>query len=86
MTQKTQIREFSREDLDTVVALIHHVVDISYKDVYPAGALKLYKEFHCRENILTDAENGYCVIAEISGRIVGTGTLLDDGIRRVYQQ
>jgi putative acetyltransferase len=84
MTQKTQIREFSREDLDTVVALIHHVVDISYKDVYPAGALKLYKEFHCRENILTDAENGYCVIAEISGRIVGTGTLLDDGIRRVY--
>ena len=84
MTHKTQIREFSRGDLDTLVALIHHVVDISYKDVYPVGALKLYKEFHCYENILADAEKGYCVIAEISGRIVGTGTLLDDGIRRVY--
>ena len=84
MTNSIQIREFSREDLDTVVSLIHHVVDVSYRDVYPAGALNLYKEFHSRDNILNDAENGYCVVAENGGRIVGTGTLLDDGIRRVY--
>ncbi len=84
ITQNIQIREFNREDLDTIVALIHHVVNVSYRDVYPAGALKLYKEFHSRENILNDAENGYCVIAENGGRIIGTGTLLDDGIRRVY--
>jgi putative acetyltransferase len=84
MTHDIQIRKFSREDLDTVVSLIHHVVDVSYTDVYPAGALKLYREFHSRENVLNDAENGYCVIAENGGKIVGTGTLLDDGIRRVY--
>ncbi|UCD08227.1 MAG: GNAT family N-acetyltransferase [Dehalococcoidales bacterium] len=84
MTHNIQIREFHREDLDTIVALIHQVVEISYKDVYPEGALKLYKEFHSRENILHDAENGYCVLAEDNGRIIGTGTLLDDGIRRVY--
>ncbi len=84
MRQEIQIREFCREDLDTAVSLIHHVVDISYREVYPANALKLYKEFHSRENILNDAENGYCIIAENSCRIVGSGTLLDDGIRRVY--
>ena len=84
MTNNIQIREFGKEDIDTVVALIHQVVDISYRDVYPAAALNLYKEFHCRDNILNDAENGYCVVAENSDRIVGTGTLLDDGIRRVY--
>ena len=64
--------------------MIHHVVNISYKDVYPSGALNLYKEYHSRDNILNDAENGYCVVAENGARIVGTGTLLDDGIRRVY--
>jgi putative acetyltransferase len=84
MTNNIQIREFTSEDLDMVVGLIHHVVDFSYTDVYPAGALELYREFHSRENILNDAKNGYCVIAENAGRIVGTGTLLDDGIRRVY--
>ena len=67
-----------------VVSLIRHVVDVSYKDAYPAGALNLYKEFHSRDNILNDAENGYCVIAENAGKIVGTGTLLENGIRRVY--
>ena len=84
MSKEIQIREFNREDLDTIVTLINHAVDVSYKDVYPAGALSLYKEFHSRENILNDAENGYCVVAENGGQIVGTGTLLDDGIRRVY--
>lgn len=79
-----QIREFKRDDLDMVFQLIHHVVDTSYKDAYPAGALKLYKEFHSRDNILNDAEGGYCVIAVNDGQIVGTGTLLEDGIRRVY--
>ena len=84
MMNNIKIREFSREDLDTVVSLIHHVVDISYRDVYPAGALNLYKEFHSRDNILNDAEHGYCVVAENDEQIVGTGTLLDDGIMRVY--
>ena len=84
MSQNIQIREFTREDLDTVVSLIHYVVDISYRDVYPRNALNLYKEFHSRDNILNDAEHGYCVVAENDGYIVGTGTLLDDGIRRVY--
>lgn len=84
MEQNIKIREFTREDLDAVVALIHHVVETSYKYVYPADALKLYKEFHSRDNILNDAENGYCVVAEHGGRIMGTGTLLEDGIRRVY--
>jgi GNAT superfamily N-acetyltransferase len=84
LKQDIRIRKFRKEDLDPVLTLIHNVVDVSYKDVYPAEALELYKEFHCRENILNDAGNGYCVIAENGGRIVGTGTLLDDGIRRVY--
>ncbi len=84
MNRDIRIREFTKDDLDSVVTLIHHVVDVSYKDVYPPKALGLYKEFHSRENILNDAENGYCVIAESAGEIVGTGTLMDDAVRRVY--
>ncbi|MBN2238484.1 MAG: GNAT family N-acetyltransferase [Dehalococcoidales bacterium] len=78
------IREFREEDLDAVVELVHHVVDISYHDVYPAAAMKMYKRFHSSENVLHDARNGYCVIAENDGTIVGTGTRTEDNIRRVY--
>jgi GNAT superfamily N-acetyltransferase len=84
MTQTIQIREFREEDLESVYRLVHKVVDICYRDVYPAGALKIYKTFHSRENILRDIHSGYCVVAENCGEIVGTGTLLEDWVRRVY--
>ena len=84
MKQEIRVREFKEEDLDSVFRLIHHVVGISYRDVYPAQALEMYREFHSRDNILHDAVSGYCVVAERGGELVGTGTLVDDNIRRVY--
>jgi len=84
MPQTIQIREFKEDDLEAVHKLVIKVVDTCYQGVYPAGALVLYKNFHCRENILNDTRSGYCVVAENSGEIVGTGTLLNDWVRRVY--
>ena len=79
-----KIREFTEDDLDRVVALVRYVVDVSYKDAYPADALRMYKRYHSRENIRNDASSGYCVVAELNGFIVGTGTLVDNVVRRVY--
>lgn len=84
MTQNTKIREFTEHDLDSVVRLVHRVVDVCYTPVYPAGALALYKRYHSRENILSDAWTGYCVVAEKGSEIVGTGTLIEADVRRVY--
>jgi putative acetyltransferase len=44
----------------------------------------MFKEYHSRENILDDARNGYTLVAEEDRVIVGTGTLLDTSIRRVF--
>jgi putative acetyltransferase len=82
--REINIREFSEEDLESVCRLIHHVVDICYGDVYPTKALAMYKNFHSCENIKNDAASGYCVVAEKDGELVGTGTLLEDHVRRVY--
>lgn len=82
--QDLTIREFRKEDLEAIHRLINHVVDIAYRDVYPEKALEMYRHFHCRENILNDALSGYCVVAVNDDEIIGTGTLIEDGIRRVY--
>lgn len=84
MIQGIAIREFRKEDLEAVHRLIHHVVDVSYRIVYPEGALKIYREYHNIENIRQDTEAGYCVVAENGNGIVGTGILLEENIRRVY--
>jgi hypothetical protein len=84
MIQSIAIREFRKEDLEAVHRLIHQVVDVSYRVVYPEGALKIYREYHNIENIRQDTEAGYCVVAENGNGIVGTGMLLEENIRRVY--
>jgi len=84
MRREILIREFTEKDLESVYGLIQNAVAISYRDIYPEEALDLYKEYHNRDNILNDATAGYCVVAENGSEIVGTGTLLEGNVRRVY--
>lgn len=78
------IRRFHEDDLPCVQELVHSTINISYPPDYSADVIGLFKEFHCRENILEDAENGCTLLALYNGEIVGTGTLLGAHIRRVF--
>jgi GNAT superfamily N-acetyltransferase len=80
----TTIRLFHEDDLPYVYELIHKTIDTSYRADYSARVIGLFKEFHSRENILEDTKNGCTLVALHSGEIVGTGTLLDAHIRRVF--
>jgi GNAT superfamily N-acetyltransferase len=41
-------------------------------------------DYHREEAILRDAERGSTVVLDKAGRILGTGTIVDDEIRRVF--
>ena len=84
MPTDTTIRRFTHDDLDVVHNLVHSTIDISYRPDYPEKVIKLFKEFHSREIILDDAENGCTLVALHDGEIVGTGTLLGGHIQRVF--
>ena len=84
MPTDTTIRRFTHDDLDVVHNLVHSTIDISYRPDYPEKVIKLFKEFHSRETILYDAENGCTLVALHDGEIVGTGTLLGGHIQRVF--
>ena len=84
MGQYIQIREFNEEDLSSVYKLIQDTIDISYYKVYSKEAIEFFKEHHSIEHILDDAVNGYTIIAEHEGEILGTATLFGSNIRRVF--
>jgi len=79
-----EIRRFKRRDLKEVKSLIDRTIEVSYRDAYPNEAIDFFKEYHSEEHILDDAEEGYSIVVVSNGRIVGTGTLLDTNIRRVF--
>jgi ribosomal protein S18 acetylase RimI-like enzyme len=78
------IRPFKETDIETVWALVQRTIGISYRPDYSPEAIRFFQEYHPREKILDDAANGRIIVAEQNQTIVGTGTLREAHIRRVF--
>ena len=84
MKESIVIREFIPSDLDAVAELVYGTIETSYAGIYGPESKNFFVEYHSLDNILNDASNGYTVVALYGTEIVGTGTLLENDIRRVF--
>jgi GNAT superfamily N-acetyltransferase len=86
VTRKSDIsiRKFTQSDLGAVRKLIFDTIDVCYRDDYCQEAIKFFKDWHCDEHILKDARAGYMIVLVEDGKIVGTGTINDGEIKRVF--
>jgi GNAT superfamily N-acetyltransferase len=78
------IRKFNFSDLDTVRGLIQNTVDVCYSDVYSKEAVRFFKDWHCDENVLKDANEGHTIVLEKDCRVIGTGTFVGNEIKRLF--
>jgi GNAT superfamily N-acetyltransferase len=78
------LRKFEKGDLGSAKRLIDRTIDISYAGAYPAEAIAFFKAHHSQAHILADAESQYVIVLETDGEIIGTGTLSDTTIGRVF--
>lgn len=79
-----RIRRFSRSDLAAVKELIDNTIDICYPADYPKEAIQYFKQYHCEENISKGAAKGWTIVLEKNNRVIGTGTIIDNHIMRVF--
>ena len=84
MPPTVNIRLFKKADLEDVWALVQHTIGVNYQPDYSPEAIRFFQEYHPREKILDDAVNGTILVAENEQEIVGTGTIRDAHIRRVF--
>jgi GNAT superfamily N-acetyltransferase len=78
------IREFEQSDLPAVKALVDRTIDVCYTGAYCPEAIQFFKDWHSDQKILNDASRGHIIVLEMNGRVVGTGTLVGDEIKRVF--
>lgn len=78
------IREFEPSDLHVVKRMIDNTIDTCYSEVYPREAVQFFKDWHCDDRILQQAGEGYTIILEKDKQIIGTGTIVDGHIMRVF--
>ena len=82
--QDARLRPFQPTDLPVVQELIFRTIDASYAKSYGPSAIEHFKDHHTDEEILDDARRGHLVVLEVDEIILGTGTLVDGKITRVY--
>lgn len=67
---------------------VYYLVQKTIKEVYPNYYLKeivdMFCEFHSRENVFKDVEEGNTYILSENEEIIGTGTMKENHITRVY--
>lgn len=75
---------FRPSDLTAVKSLVQTTIDACYPQVYPKEAVQFFKDWHCDEKILKNAREGYTILLLQDSRTVGTGTIVDDEVMRVF--
>jgi len=83
-TVEATIREFQRADLAAMKALAHKTITTCYPGHYSVEVVRFFIDYHSEEAILRDAEKGRTIVLVKAGRILGTGTIVDAEIKRVF--
>jgi len=78
------IREFQSADAAALKSLIHRTIALCYPGHYCAEAVRFFLNYHNEEAICRDAREGCTIVLARAGRIVGTGTLVGNEIKRVF--
>ncbi len=77
-----RIEKFHIRYLDEIYMLIVETVKSCYFEYYPKEAVDFFISYHSKEAIKNDSEN--VIILKADDNIIGTGTLVDTEIKRVF--
>ena len=80
----TELRSFRPDDLDGLKQLIHHTIEVSYTEYYPPKVIDFFKQFHSEKDILQRTQIGHTLVALTEGKIVGTGSFVNNTILAVF--
>ena len=65
-------------------SMIHRTIAFCYPGHYCMEAVRFFMNYHDERAIRHDAWAGCTVVLDRAGRVMGTGTLVGDEIRRVF--
>ena len=70
----------TENELEQVVSLVQKTIVTIYPKYYPKEVVNFFCDFHCRESICKDIEEGSVSVLMEGGTIVGTGCYKDNHI------
>jgi len=84
LKMKYKIEKFNINDLDELHSLIVHTIKSCYFEYYPKEAIEYFISYTSKEGIEKDSADGYIIVIRNENEIIGTGTLINTHIKRVF--
>lgn len=81
---KRMIRMAKNSDLEIVLQITRDTISEIYFHYYAKGVVQFFLEHHSRENVLSDIENGIVWLLEEEGCMVGTVTVKENAVNRLF--
>jgi GNAT superfamily N-acetyltransferase len=78
------IRDYEEKDLGSLEYVVHRTIKESYNEFYPPEAIKYFLELHSKENMGKDIPKGRTIILRLKDKIIATGSIVEDEIKRVF--
>lgn len=79
-----KIEKFNKNDLDELHSLIIDTVKKCYFEYYPKEAVDYFVSYLNKDDIENESKNNFVIVLKINNKIIGTGTLIDTHIKRVF--
>lgn len=79
-----RIAPATKDMLSIIVDIVQTTIDEIYPKYYPMGAVAFFKELHSDNNIVRDIANGHVYYLSDNDRIVGTVTIKENHILRLF--
>ena len=74
----------TEEEFPVVCAIVRTAIETVYSAFYPEDVVKFFMEHHDDENIHADIVEGRVYVLSVDGVAVGTGTIHENEIKRVF--
>ena len=78
------IEKFARSDLEELHCLIQDTITNCYTNDYPDRAVQYFRDLYTKEKIVEKAAKGLTLTAKCAGKIIGTGTAIENEISGVF--
>lgn len=73
-----------KSNLRVIKEIVQKTIEEIYPRYYPKGAVEFFLRHHCEDNILADIESGIVYLLYSRGIPVGTVTVRENGIERLF--
>ena len=78
------IRAAKETDFDSVKNITQMTIWSVYPKYYPSGAVQFFSDHHSDDRIKADIDAGDVYLLEVDGNGIGTVTVVDDEINRLF--